>query len=147
MALSFCQNWPARPVSLLREFDNLKEQLHDLSHYSGGVYIILEVCLFEGVVELVLPNGRSVVPNRKRPEASMRRARIAPWFLVLSFFNWFWNYHIYIVKYLFTVRDDEFKNWKVWERLLLWHAKCSLPVSVLACSSSRLTCQARLHVT
>ena len=71
-ALSFCQNWPARPVSLQRKRNNLKEYLLDNpSHCSGGVYIILEVCYIEGVVELLLPNarsGRSVLSNGKRPE-------------------------------------------------------------------------------
>ena len=44
-ALSFCQNWPARPVSLQRKWNNLKEHLHDNpSHSSEGVYIIVEVC-------------------------------------------------------------------------------------------------------
>ena len=44
-ALSFRQNWPARPVSLERKCNNLKENLHDNpSHSSGGVHIILEVC-------------------------------------------------------------------------------------------------------
>ena len=74
-ALSFCQNWPARTVSLQRKCSNLNEYLHeDSSHSPGGVYIILEVCLFEGVVELVLPNtqtgGRSVLSNGKRPKST-----------------------------------------------------------------------------
>ena len=57
-ALSFCQNWPARSryISFQSNCKNLKENVHDnLSHSSGGVYIILQVCLFEGFVELVLP--------------------------------------------------------------------------------------------
>ena len=28
-ALSFCQNWPARPISLQRKCNNLKEHLRD----------------------------------------------------------------------------------------------------------------------
>ena len=44
-ALSFCQNWLARPISLQGKFSNLKEHLHDNpSNSSGGGYIILEVC-------------------------------------------------------------------------------------------------------
>ena len=44
-ALSFCQNWPARPIGLQRKCNNLKEHLHDNpSHSSGGLYIILEEC-------------------------------------------------------------------------------------------------------
>ena len=44
-ALSFCQNWPARPNNLQRKCNNLKEHLHDNpSHSSRGVYIILDVC-------------------------------------------------------------------------------------------------------
>ena len=43
-ALSFCQNWPARPFSLQRKCNNLKEHLDDSPSYSsGGVYIILKV--------------------------------------------------------------------------------------------------------
>ena len=39
-ALSFCQNWPARPVTLQIKCNNLKENWHDYpSHSSGGVYI------------------------------------------------------------------------------------------------------------
>ena len=76
-ALSFCQNWPARPVSLQRKCNDLKEHLHDNpSHCSGGVYIILEVCYSEGVVELFLPNGRSgqsLLSNGKRPKARFKR--------------------------------------------------------------------------
>ena len=37
---SFCQNWPARPVTLQRKCKNLKEHWHDNpSHSSGEVYI------------------------------------------------------------------------------------------------------------
>ena len=70
-ALSFCQNWPVRPVSLQKKSNNMKEHLHDNpSSSSGGLYIILEECKFEGVLELNLPNswsGRSVLSNGKRP--------------------------------------------------------------------------------
>ena len=49
--------------------NSLKEHLHgNPSHSSGGVYIILEMCQFEDVVELVLPNtrsGRIVLSNWK----------------------------------------------------------------------------------
>ena len=73
IALSICQNWPARPVNLQRKCNNLEELLGDNpSHSSGEVYIILEKCKFEGPVELVLPNvrsGRSVLSNGKRPKA------------------------------------------------------------------------------
>ena len=49
----------ARFVSLQRKCINLKEHLHDNpSHSSGEVHIILEVCLFEGLVEQVLHNAR-----------------------------------------------------------------------------------------
>ena len=72
--LSFCQNWPARPVSLQRKCNNFKEHLHDnSSHCSGGVYIIFQACYIEGVVELFLPNarcGRSVLSNGKRPKSA-----------------------------------------------------------------------------
>ena len=52
-ALSFCQNWPVRPVSLERKRSNLKEHLHDNPWHSyGGVRIILEEGYIEGVVEL-----------------------------------------------------------------------------------------------
>ena len=73
--LSFCQNRPARPVSLKRKCNNLKKQLHDNpSHSSGVVYtcLILELGEFEGVVELVFPNawaGQSVLLNGKRPKS------------------------------------------------------------------------------
>ena len=71
IALSICQNWPARPVNLQRKCNNLEEHLGDNpSHSSGEVYIILEKCKFEGPVELVLPNARSgrlVLSNGKRP--------------------------------------------------------------------------------
>ena len=65
--LSFCKNWPARPGSLQRKCNNLREHSHDSPSHFSGVYIILEVCLFEGVVELVLPNawsGQPVLSNR-----------------------------------------------------------------------------------
>ena len=75
-ALSFGQNWPAaRPVSLQRKCNNLKEHLHDNpSNSSGVVYtcIILEVGEFEGVVQLIFSNawsGQSVLSNRKRPKS------------------------------------------------------------------------------
>ena len=43
-ALSFGQNRPARPVSLQRKYNNMKEHLHDNPlQSSGGVFIILEV--------------------------------------------------------------------------------------------------------
>ena len=43
--LSFCQNWPARPITLQRKCNHLKEHLHDIPSYSsGGVDMILEVC-------------------------------------------------------------------------------------------------------
>ena len=42
-ALSFCQNWPVRPVILQTKCYNLKKQWHDTpSHSSGGVYIVVE---------------------------------------------------------------------------------------------------------
>ena len=70
-ALSFCQNWPAKPVGLQTKCNNLKEHLHDNpSHCSGGVYIIFRACYIEGVVKLFLLNaqsGRSVLSNGKRP--------------------------------------------------------------------------------
>ena len=38
-ALSFCQIWPARPVSLQGKWNSLKEHLHDdPSHSCRGVY-------------------------------------------------------------------------------------------------------------
>ena len=43
-ALSFHQNWPAKPASLQRKCNNLKEHLHNNPSYSyEGVYIILDV--------------------------------------------------------------------------------------------------------
>ena len=51
-ALSFCQNWQARPTRLQRKSNNLKKHLHDNpSHSPQEGYIILEVCSFESVVE------------------------------------------------------------------------------------------------
>ena len=52
-ALSFCQNWTARPISLQRKCNNLKEHLHDNpSHSSGGLYIILKECLFCSIFKI-----------------------------------------------------------------------------------------------
>ena len=70
-AISFCQNWPARPNNLQRKCNNLKEHLHDdPSHSSGGVYHPRSVLIWM-LVELVLPNaqsGRSVLSNGNRPK-------------------------------------------------------------------------------
>ena len=35
-ALSFCQNWPARPIGLQRKGKNVKEHLHDNPLHSSG---------------------------------------------------------------------------------------------------------------
>ena len=56
--LSFCQDWPAKHVSLQRKCNNLKEHLqYNPSHSSGGVYYHPQNMLFQGVVELVQMPG------------------------------------------------------------------------------------------
>ena len=56
-----------------KKMQQFEEDLHEnLSHPSGGVYATFELCYYEGVVKLVLPNtlsGRSVLSNGKRPKA------------------------------------------------------------------------------
>ena len=75
-ALFFCQAWPIRPISLQRKCNKLKEHLQDNpSHSSGGVYIVLKTCYFEGVVELNAWSGPSSETQGQIAEGKSKRGK------------------------------------------------------------------------